>query len=535
MEKFHQGADSLPFFPELFREWFVQIKEVSTGYEKSSLGKGWYPDALIPINPYENVDRESMRDKGIYFGRFRRRMELPDLRNRVDNQQYLVIFIDQYIPLERSRALPGEYHSTVTVTAENLDLKLPVVLKIWDFALPNKNNLRANLQHGGFNHLDTVTELALYQYFRRNRIVPVNPNYRPNFKVVKGKVRFDWKKYDLRLKKYLTGEAFTKKYGYYGPGYGMPLEILMMPFNTTGGWHKRRWYYFKGPEHENSKEFRKFYIDGIKKVRKHVLSVVDTSKTQLIVFLNDLDEAYDKASYNRMVFYGRMFRDHFPEAIFRIDGSYSEKTMKKLKDVVDVWCCHSIGYNMDLIEKFRALGIQDWFYGPLLYEKWDNEWCGSMTFTDLEINHDRAAGWIAWKYRAASFCSWGIFHGWRTAWYNPETFKQYYAKGKYKKNPVMRTFNGNAQAVYSGGIINWGNLPSPTFRIKAMRDGVEEYEMLKMLADKSGNTEKADSIANTIIGFPLGKRGVGNINPWSHNPGDWDRARIELGSLLEEK
>src|SRR5205807_6766340 len=45
-------------------------------------------------------------------------------------------------------------------------------------------------------------------------------------------IQFDWTSYDARLGKYLDGSAFTEKYGYSGPGYGVPTELLILPFDA---------------------------------------------------------------------------------------------------------------------------------------------------------------------------------------------------------------------------------------------------------------------------------------------------------------
>ena len=69
------------------------------------------------------------------------------------------------------------------------------------------------------------------------------------------------------------------------------------------------------------------------------------------------------------------------------------------------------------------MGIEDWLYGPMLYESKVNSWVGSSTFLDLPLINDRAISWSSWKYRTYSWISWGIGAGWERAWYDPETWK----------------------------------------------------------------------------------------------------------------
>lgn len=59
MSPFSNGVHLLPIEPELFLEWAVEVKTVSTGYKKASLGTGWYPDALIPFKYIDSGNQES--------------------------------------------------------------------------------------------------------------------------------------------------------------------------------------------------------------------------------------------------------------------------------------------------------------------------------------------------------------------------------------------------------------------------------------------------------------------------------------------
>ena len=65
-------------------------------------------------------------------------------------------------------------------------------------------------------------ELEVYQLFKRNRVALMDPTYKPALKTSSGSnSKIDWASFDDRLKKYMTGDAFTPRYGYnYGPGYG---------------------------------------------------------------------------------------------------------------------------------------------------------------------------------------------------------------------------------------------------------------------------------------------------------------------------
>jgi hypothetical protein len=67
-----------------------------------------------------------------------------------------------------------------------------------------------------------------------------------------------------------------------------------------------------------------------------------------------------------------------------------------------------------------------------------------------------------------------------------------------------------------------------------MRDGVQEYEYLRMLAALDGNTLRADSVVNTIIGEPFGDRAIGRLDVWTYDAQKWDEARVALGELIDK-
>ncbi len=526
MEPFRGADAALAIAPELFLEWAVEVKAPSTGYERGNLGPGWYPDALIPL---DHLQQDVAR-----LNRLSYPLELPDFRNRIDNQRFLLVWIDQFVPFEAAAAPAGIYRTEISVSVEGVVEKISVELRVRDFALPRENRLAGNLQHEGFlRNMDPRLELAVYQLFKRHRVVPADPTYTPGIAVdERGRVSIDWQAHDQRLGKYFSGEAFTAKYGYaYGPGYGEPLEQYVLPFDVYGKYDTPGWPDLGKPEVEREPARQAVYVEAIRQVREHILGLADPQKTRLIVYLNGLDESYFPEAWDRMDFYGKLFDQHFPESKFRVDGSYSPEAMEVIHDAIDYWCCHTIGYNLETIEKYRAMGIQDWFYGPMLYERAENGWCGSSTFMDLPLVNERAISWAAWKYRTLTWCSWGIGSDWEAAWYNSETWKDYFRD--HGDGPLSyRRYNGNALAVYAPGIVPGVDLPCATIRLKHMRDGVEEWEMLRMLSE-AGAPEQADSAVARIIRRPFGEQSIGELDIWDYHPQHWDKAAGELAETLE--
>ncbi len=527
-----QGTDSrFNVDPELFLEWAVEVKTLSTGYPKASLGTGWYPDALIPFE-FVQMDSSKVHRRWTYP------VELPDFNNRIDNQRSLIVWVDQYIPFDYEDAKPGTYSSTISVTIGNETSSIPVNLVVWDFAIPNENKLKAALQHEGFlSRKDPAIELEIYHLFKRNRISLMDPTYKPDMQMSEqGVISLGWDSFDERLAKYFTGDAFTSEYGYdYGPGYGEPVETFILPFNVHGKHGGSGWPDIGNIQEELQPENQAVYRKVIKEVRNHLIPLVDPAKTELTVYLNGLDESYFPEAWERMVHYGDIFKEDYPETRFRIDGGYSEEAMEVVQQSISSWASHTINYDIDRIRKYQEMGIEDWLYGPMLYESKVNSWVGSSTFLDLPLVNDRAISWACWKYHTYSWISWGIGAGWESAWYDPETWKDTYKSGSDSDaDYTFKKCNGNGMLIYSPGIVPNVSGACPSIRLKTMRDGVQEYEYMRLLSEIDGNDERVEEIVNSIIKQPFGESSIGNLDVWIFDAEQWDMRRIQLGKLIEE-
>lgn len=531
MSSFHNEHAEIKVKPEIFLEWSVNVQTPSTGYDKATLGKGWYPDALIPL---ENIQYDSSQVPG----RWVYPLWLPDFNNRIERQHTLIFWVDQFIPFHYDDAKPGTYTAEITVTVKGQTSKIPVALNLWDFAIPNENKLKASLQEEGFlSGKDEKSELEIYQLFKKNRIGLMDPTYQPSLLSKKGeKVKIGWNAFDSRLKKYFTGEAFTDRYGYQnGPGYGEPVETFMLPFDVYGKHDTPGWPDIGRPDSERSPANSAIYIDAIRQVREHLKSVINPQKTEIMVYLNGLDESYFKEALERMVYFGNLFKQYYPEAGFRIDGAYDDAAMQIVQGSINAWASHTINYDIERVKKYQQMGIKDWLYGPLLYEGKVNSWVGSCTFTDLPLLNDRAISWSIWKYHTYSWISWGIGVGGKSGWYDPETWKDAYKKGA-DSDPefTYKKINGSALLIYDPGIIPNVNRYCPSIRLKAMRNGVQEYEYMRLLTEIDKSRTRTDEIVNNIIKQPFGERSIGNLDVWSYDAEQWDKSRIRMGYLISQ-
>ncbi|PYV38853.1 MAG: hypothetical protein DMG06_24620, partial [Acidobacteria bacterium] len=72
------GARIAGRYLQIFKEWYVPVRRASTGYEATSLGPGWYADALMP-------KRQTKLFSGFPFS-------IPDLYNNIPGQKNQAIW-----------------------------------------------------------------------------------------------------------------------------------------------------------------------------------------------------------------------------------------------------------------------------------------------------------------------------------------------------------------------------------------------------------------------------------------------------------
>jgi hypothetical protein len=425
------------------------------------------------------------------------------------------------VPYERAAAPPGRYSGTVEVTWKGGQDRIRVLLDVWDFALPNESHLPGDIWNGSMKNMRPEEEMRYYQLARQHRFVPLIYAYRPALKVAGTKVTLDWSEFDRRLSPYLDGSAFTAKRAYQGPGTGIPLDHIMLPFDIEKAGNRARAWPMALPEAGRTAEYEAVWKETAKQVRAHLDSNPLWRKVVKIAFLDGLDESYNEQAYEKMLYYGRLLHDAMGRKWFkyRVDGGYSEEAMEKLSREVDLWVCHTVAWDTEKMDRFRRRGVESWFYGPMIYEQRKNSGCGSNTFLDLDLLVNRAIGWVGWKYNAG-WVEWEFDWNAYAAWYEAENFKE-----------PRRIYNGSGQLIYRGSVMGYTQ-PIASIRLKAQRRGLQDFEYFWLLEQKSGR-EKADALVNGIIyKRPFGKQAMLDTEIWKNNPEEWDRARHAAGELL---
>jgi len=505
---------------ELFKEWYVNVPRRTA--QDYSLGTGLYPDALIPAKGATGK---------LFPQSYILPFDIPDLLNNIGPAQHnQAVWIDVYIPRDRRDAPPGDYESTITVSTEGGDrVDLTLSVSVWDFALPEETHIAGNIHND--TELNTFTpelELKYYQMIRRHRLAMGVLGYAPDISVKGSDIQFDWTSYDARLGRYLDGSAFTDRFGYSGPGYGVPIEMLILPFDVypvniaynsehIGEAYGKEWKFYRPwpvdiPESGVTSEYGEVWKKAFAAFEEHFDQHPAWKSTKPIVFLLSLDESYDEPSIQRFLYYGHLLKESGAKRLkFRIDGSYPMATMDRLTDIVDISILGVRAYIPERVQQLRKKGVEDWFYT-------------GMGITDGDPLGCRALGWVSWKYQARSWTIWEFDFNSLHAWMLPATYVE--------RNGDI--FNGQGFLIYRGETMGMDG-PVASIRLDLLRRGSQDYEYFWLLSHKKGGRAVADQIANAVIHEPMGLRGAwGSPGMWSHNAEDWERARFRMGDLIEK-
>ena len=489
----------------LFKAWSIRVNQPSSGYEGTSLGPGWYPDALLPAPTGKPVS-----------------FDLPDAHNAIGpSQRTQTIWVDIYVPRDRAEAPPGAYTGAVRVSWPGGERTLAVALQVWDFALPDEIHCRGDIYNNSLARMDPDLELRYYQMCRQHGFDPGVYRYIPPIELNGADVRIDWTDYDARLRRYLDGSAFTDEHGYWGRGRGVPLDHIILPFDCEKGDNRSRAWPMATPEGGPTPEFEAVWVEVARQLRAHFDADPRWRGVKKVVFLDGLDESYHEDAYRRMVLYCDLLRKGMGKDWFqyRIDGGYSREAMEQLHPWIDLWVCHTVAFDAETVAEFAPKGVEAWFYGPMIYEQRANSACGSNTFLDLDLLTCRGLGWAAWKH-TCGYCEWEFEWNTDRSWTDP-------------LNWVTRhvAYNTSGLLIYRGDAIGAPG-PIPSIRLKAQRRGFQDYEYFWLLRE-AGLGKDADALVDEVVhGTLFGRASVGNTEIWKHDPDAWDAARLRAGELL---
>jgi hypothetical protein len=449
----------------LYREHYVQVTQPSP---RSKEGAGWYPDALIPFaNPIDGKPVEGARFGGAPF-------DVPPHRNQP-------VWVDVFVP---DTAAPGSYSGTVTVLARGQPTtELPVKLTVWDFTLPANPSLRSNFGSFGRRvaaaHGVAANTPELIPIERRyaeamavHRLSPLIPNdLRPR---VNPDGSIDPSQTHAALKEWMDQLHVT----------GFPIGLL--GGDPTGADRAR-----------NIRHLQATY------------AYLKENGWEKYAYVYVLDEPNDAAAYEQVRQRAQLVHEAEPslKVLCTEQPTPQDPAWGTLIGSVDIWVPLWPLWDEKAGAERLAAGQEVWSYTALCQgekEKETPHW-----ELDFPLLNYRIPAWLSWRCGMTGLLYWSTVC-WDKAgdvWTNPRTYHE---------------FNGEGALFYPGTAAGFAG-PVASMRLKQIREGLEDYEYLRLLADGSGRP-LADAYA------ALQAWGWTN---WDTDPAHLYTARMQIAELIE--
>jgi len=505
----------------LFKEWYIEVKQPSHGDSSpvgfDCLGPGWYPDPLIPL------DQPIKRDFSMPF-------QIPDRANGVPGQKVQGVWVDVYIPREQKA---GMYRGNIGVKARGgadvVESSLELRLNVFSFTLPDENHLGISLNDYGSIAPRRMPKEKLWAFYRmchRHRCVLDVLYNAPKVSGTGNGLQIDWSGYDANFGPLFDGTAFTDKYGYCGPGRGIPVKRFYLPFESSPSWAWPR-----PPGEMWTDEYERAVKKALREFEKHFVEKGWTG-TKLMMFYNRYDES---GRVKEIAHFARLLRDAGLKEpgrfLYRVDGGPPTVVRGVGLEHVGIWCVNgNVRYtHPDEQREIVNHGGEVWVYSS----NSAREPCIAAPYIDTEALALRTWGWIPWKYRdtVTTMCEWGTF---------------FHANGKRWRDPTIaaalggkQVLNGDAVLIYPGEFLGFEG-PVPSIRLKALRRGSQDFEYMWLLAQRTGDKRVVDEIVNRVLFRAMHEALKPGQDYWqprprdsrSHDPAQWDEARRTLAQAI---
>ena len=442
---------------DVYHEKCVEI--VSLSQKTSGRPLGYYPDPLIPFAAAVQAGETNIKkgqNQGVWF--------------------------TLYTPKD---AVPGTYTGSVTVAWGNKSKVVPVSVTVWDFAIPDKSNIKTTYHlfdeylMGG--ELDNTPEMY-------EKYVDYMLDYRISTTVTVCPMGLTEEKFVDGIKKYAADERCTS----YKIGNGIPIDeekqVKLLVENST-------------PE-LNLLEKAIFY--PYDEPHGDMLEAAKQKSKDLVDMLIRVANGYTDEQLSA---YG------LTKADIRKIPVLITYVAKEPIDGLRTYCPLISEFNTEAgrekYETYRKnayLGAGDVLAGTDYGTTW---WytCGVSPrepWTTFVIDEDlvgsRVLSWMQHEYGIDGFLYWGIGSYFQTEGMNDSVNGWRPADIWNVGNSVIETANGDGYIVYPGAKYGLSE-PIPTLRLMSIRDGYEDYEYLykmQALLDEYGETYATDALANAL-------------------------------------
>lgn len=471
----------------LYRQHQGRLK---TGtYRNDSFKPDWYPDALIPFTHPLTGGRLDGVLKAVPFS-------LPP------NETH-GFWVDLHIP---EAASPGTYRGVYRLTGSGgaaVAMEIPVSLTVWDFALPQTPTLatefgtprlreyyrqRKEPEPSDWEAVESQCAALLSEH-RLNAVPPggmLIPKLQPDgsFQIPSQQVQ--------RLRE------FVDRYH---------VNALQIPHPSNA---------VKDPEAEQEK--LRAWLTAFDRAAREL------ARPSLVFYTYLKDEPNTLEDYRYVQRWGRAVREaRTVVKVLVVEQPWTERGIGgadsawgDLYGAVDIWCPLFSLHCPESAAKRQALGESIWTYTALCQGKPTPWW-----HIDFPLLNYRVPAWMAWRDGMKGLLYWGGLSYWRQTedpWAQPP---YYTGNGQPQQGAKGIVFQGEGSLVYPARVVGYDGVV-PTIRLKALRDGIEDYEYLAVL-ERSGKASAAREIVRSL---------TKSFFQWEKNPAAYEEARARFAGLI---
>jgi hypothetical protein len=360
-------------------------------------------------------------------------------------------------------APPGTYQGQLTVTAQGMaPTVVPVTLTVWNFTMPTRPTLQS-----WFGSVDTITLADKYQdELLRHKVAALPPDRTVPRVLSDGSI--DTSASTGPLTEYLEKAAT----------WAIPWSPATPFRDPLGADRGRTQRYFQ-------------------QIQEYLRSHGWLSRAAIYVY----DEPDTAAKLPTAIAYARLVKEAAPDLRVLI----TTHIRSELYGLVDVWVVGFRDNDPELTRDRQARGDEVWSYTAIAPDPNVPIWLLDHPLVDY-----RLPGWLNWTAGPTGLLYWGTNYWVESAdpWTDPTTYGPHNLEGAL---------------VYPGSAVGY-NGPIVSMRLKAIRDAIEDYESLRILA----------SMGDQAYAYTLAA-GVGvSFRNFSRDPGDILEARERVGDRIHE-
>ncbi len=411
----------------------------------------------------------------------------------IEKGNYRAIYLTVRIP---RNAQAGDYEGTVTIKTERGDKSLPLHLTVYPLTLPDERHLMITEWYTTnsfkkFHGIDTSDSRRFYEMLKvyaenmaehRQNVFRVSLELITRKQEADGRLKFDFSRFDKWADVFWNTERMdlleTGFVARFGEGDWSSREIVLRDFRVR-----------KEPTNQvitiPGKEFLPQFLPALENhlrekgwLEKTVFHIADESSNHNVMSWREASD----------------YVHRYAPALRRIDAIETTHCFDRL----EIWVpkLDHLATWYDVYQKAQSQGHELWFYTVGIFQK------GSYPnkTVDVPLIESRILHWLNYRFGLKGYLHWG-FNRW--------TDDPFEAPGRHRSD---------GWHVYpkKDGLIN-------SLRWEQMRNGIQDYEYLWMLEDKTakikaGLSERLSIIEPSRRGIEIASQIVKTMSMYSSDP-----------------